>query len=131
MILWGQCCYPHFAEGKTEAQLALVRFEPSQSGCGARVLNCCPDNCGQALCHCKAPHVLKMRTALSQYLGLSAQPVGSGLAAPCQDARVWVAGGGGWGALLSPLRRKDENWVLSAEAWIALFGRAGTITNDI
>ena len=43
--------------------------------------------------------------------------------------------GSGWlevgGVLLSPLQRKDENWVLSAEAWIALFGRAGTITNDI
>lgn len=92
MILWGQCCYPHFAEGKTEAQSALVGFEPSQSGCGARVLNCCPDNCGQALCYCKAPHVLKMRPALSQYLSLSAQPVGSGLAAPCPGCQ----GLGGW-----------------------------------
>lgn len=39
--------------------------------------------------------------------------------------------GSGWLGVLSPLRQRDENPVLSAEAWIALSGRAGTITNDI
>lgn len=37
----------------------------------------------------------------------------------------------GWLGVLGPLRWRAEKRVLSAEARMALFGRAGTITNDI
>lgn len=96
-------------------------------GCRAPASNHSANSVGRLFSVGEPFHVKHEASFVSQCNRLSSQLVGSRAGCLLQGGRVWH----GWGGCLPPRQPRDENRVLLAEAWIALFGRAGTITNDI